>query len=112
MIEKIAQILCELISNESISANSNLDIIDYIERLLASSGVSARRVPSSDGRKASLLATIGPADRPGLVLSAHTDVVPVDGAWTVPPFAGVIRDQCVFGRGATDMKGFLAPNDH
>jgi acetylornithine deacetylase len=109
MIEKIAQILCELISNQSISANSNLDIIDYIERLLASSGVSARRVPSSDGRKASLLATIGPADRPGLVLSAHTDVVPVDGqAWTVPPFAGVIRDQCVFGRGATDMKGFLA----
>jgi acetylornithine deacetylase len=109
MIEKIAQILCELISNESISANSNLDIIDYIERLLASSDVSARRVPSSDGRKASLLVTIGPADRPGLVLSAHTDVVPVDGqAWTVPPFAGVIRDQRVYGRGATDMKGFLA----
>ena len=79
MIERIAQILCELISIESISANSNLDIIDYIERLLASSGVSARRVPSSDGRKASLLATIGPADRAGLVLSAHTDVVPVDG---------------------------------
>jgi len=52
MIEKIAQILCELVRNESISANSNLDIIDYIERLLASSGVSARRIPSSDGRKA------------------------------------------------------------
>jgi acetylornithine deacetylase len=109
MIEKIAQILSDLISIESISANSNLDIIAYIERLLASSGVSARRVPSSDGRKASLLATIGPADRPGLVLSAHTDVVPVEGqAWTVPPFAGVIRDQRVYGRGATDMKGFLA----
>lgn len=109
MIEKIAQILSELISIESISANSNLDIIAYIERLLALSGVSARRVPSSDGRKASLLATIGPADRPGLVLSAHMDVVPVEGqAWTVPPFAGVIRDQRVYGRGATDMKGFLA----
>jgi acetylornithine deacetylase len=109
MIDKIAQILCELISIESISANSNLDIIAYIEKILASSGVSARCVLSSDGRKASLLATIGPADRPGLVLSAHTDVVPVEGqAWTVPPFAGVIRDQRIYGRGATDMKGFLA----
>lgn len=109
MIERIAQILCELISIESISANSNLDIIAYIEKVLASSGVSARRVPSPDGRKASLLATIGPADRAGLVLSAHTDVVPVDGqAWTVPPFAGVIHDGRVYGRGATDMKGFLA----
>jgi acetylornithine deacetylase len=109
MIDKIAQILCELISIESISANSNLDIIACIEKILASSGVSARCVLSSDGRKASLLATIGTADRPGLVLSAHTDVVPVEGqAWTVPPFAGVIRDQRIYGRGATDMKGFLA----
>ncbi|WP_441242447.1 acetylornithine deacetylase [Tardiphaga sp. 768_D3_N2_1] len=109
MIERIAQILCDLISIESISANSNLDIIVYIERMLASSDVSSRRVPSPDGRKASLLATIGPSDRPGVVLSAHTDVVPVEGqAWTVPPFAGVIRDERVYGRGATDMKGFLA----
>ena len=68
-----------------------------------------RRVPSPDGRKASLLATIGPAGRAGLVLSAHTDVVPVEGqAWTVPPFAGVTCDERVYGRGATDMKGFLA----
>jgi acetylornithine deacetylase len=109
MIERIAQILCELISIESISSNSNLDIIAYIERILASSGVSSRRVPSPDGCKASLLATIGPVHRPGIVLSAHTDVVPVDGqAWTVPPFAGVVRDERVYGRGATDMKGFLA----
>jgi acetylornithine deacetylase len=109
MIERIAQILCELISIESISANSNLEIIAYIEKILASSAVSAQRVPSPDGNKASLLATFGPADRPGVVLSAHTDVVPVEGqAWTVPPFAGVIRDARVYGRGATDMKGFLA----
>jgi len=108
-IEKITQILCELIRFESVSARSNLDIIEYIERLLASSNVSARRVPSADGRKASLFATIGPADRPGFVLSAHTDVVPVDGqAWTIPPFAGAVRGQRVFGRGATDMKGFIA----
>lgn len=109
MIEKIAEILCDLIRIESISTRSNLDIVEYIERALATSGVSARRVPSADGHKASLLATIGPADRPGVVLSAHMDVVPVEGqAWTVPPFAGVVRDRRVYGRGATDMKGFLA----
>jgi acetylornithine deacetylase len=109
MIDTAAQILCELIRIESISANSNLDIIAYIERVLAAAGVTSRRVPSGDGNKASLLATIGPADKPGIVLSAHTDVVPVDGqAWTVPPFGGVIRDGRVYGRGATDMKGFLA----
>lgn len=109
MIDRIAQILCELIGIESISSNSNLDIAAYIETILASSNVSTRRVPSSDGRKTSLLATLGPADRRGVVLSAHTDVVPVEGqAWTVPPFAGVLRDGRVYGRGATDMKGFLA----
>jgi acetylornithine deacetylase len=109
MIDRIAQILCELISIESISSNSNLDIIAYIETILASSNISTRRVPSPDGRKTSLLATLGPADRRGVVLSAHTDVVPVEGqAWTVPPFAGVLRDQRIYGRGATDMKGFLA----
>jgi acetylornithine deacetylase len=109
MMETTARILCDLIGIESISANSNLDIVAYIEQLLAVSGVASRRVPSPDGSKASLLATIGPADRRGLVLSAHTDVVPVEGqAWTVPPFAGVVRDQRVYGRGATDMKGFLA----
>lgn len=109
MIDTAAQILCELIRIETISAHSNLDIIAYIERVLATSGVESRRVLSTDGNKASLLATIGPADKPGIVLSAHTDVVPVEGqAWTVPPFSGVIRNGRVYGRGATDMKGFLA----
>jgi acetylornithine deacetylase len=103
------RILGDLIRIDSISANSNLDIIAYIEQLLATSGVASRRVPSPDGRKASLLATVGPVDRAGVVLSAHTDVVPVEGQnWTVPPFAGVVRDNRVYGRGATDMKGFLA----
>jgi acetylornithine deacetylase len=66
----------------------------------------ARRVLSPDGQKSSLLATIGPADRPGVVLSAHTDVVPTEGqSWSVPPFGGIIRDDRIYGRGATDMKG-------
>ncbi|WP_315830716.1 acetylornithine deacetylase [Bradyrhizobium prioriisuperbiae] len=109
MIEKITQILCDLIRFQSISSNSNLDIVGYIEELLQADGVSARRIPSPDGQKSSLLATIGPADRPGVVLSAHTDVVPVEGqSWSVPPFGGVIRDGRIVGRGATDMKGFVA----
>jgi acetylornithine deacetylase len=109
MIDRITQILHDLIRFESISSNSNLDIIDYIEEMLRSHGIPARRVPSQDGRKSSLLATIGPADRPGVVLSAHTDVVPTEGqSWSTPPFEGTLRDDRIYGRGATDMKGFVA----
>jgi acetylornithine deacetylase len=109
MIERIAQILRDLIRFDSISSNSNLDIIGYIEEMLHANGIPAQRVPSPDGCKASLLATIGPADRPGVVLSAHTDVVPVAGqAWSMPPFEGTMRDDRIYGRGATDMKGFVA----
>jgi acetylornithine deacetylase len=109
MIDRIAQILRDLIRFDSTSSNSNLDIVGYIEEMLQANGIPAQRVPSPDGRKASLLATIGPADRPGVVLSAHTDVVPIAGqAWNVPPFGGVARDDRIYGRGATDMKGFVA----
>jgi acetylornithine deacetylase len=109
MIDRVAQILRDLLRFESISRNSNLEIVGYIEEILRSHGIPAQRVLSPDGWKASLLATIGPADRPGVVLSAHTDVVPVDGqSWSEPPFAGTLRDDRIYGRGATDMKGFIA----
>jgi acetylornithine deacetylase len=109
MIDRTTQILRDLIRFESISSNSNLDIVSYIEEILRADGIPARRVPSPDGRKSSLLATIGPADQPGVVLSAHTDVVPVEGqSWSVPPFEGTIRGDRIYGRGATDMKGFIA----
>ena len=109
MIDRITQILCELIRFQSISSNSNLDIVGYIEGILQDGGISWQRVASPDGQKCSLLATIGPADRAGVVLSAHTDVVPVEGqSWSVPPFGGVVEDDRIVGRGATDMKGFIA----
>ncbi len=109
MIERTTQILCDLIRFESVSSNSNLDIVSYIEEILRTNGIPAQRVLSPDGQKSSLLATIGPADRPGVVLSAHTDVVPTEGQpWSVPPFGGTIRDNRIYGRGATDMKGFIA----
>ena len=104
-----AAILQELIGFASVSANSNLDIIAYVEARLAFAGIAARRIPDATGRKASLLATIGPQNRAGIVLSAHTDVVPANEAgWTSPPFIASLRDGRLYGRGASDMKGFIA----
>jgi acetylornithine deacetylase len=103
------EILSALIGYPSISSRSNLDIVSYIEDYLKQHRVSSRRIPSRTGEKASVLATIGPLDRAGIVLSAHTDVVPVEGqSWSSPPFAATVRDGRVVGRGATDMKGFVA----
>lgn len=69
----------------------------------------SRRIPDKTGAKASLLATIGPREQPGVVLSAHTDVVPVtEQSWSSPLFVGTRRDDRIVGRGATDMKGFVA----
>lgn len=104
-----ADILKELVGFASVSANSNLDIIAYIEARLAPLGIASRRIPDRTGMKASLLATIGPADRAGIVLSAHTDVVPAtEPSWSSPPFTASIRDGRLYGRGACDMKGFIA----
>lgn len=102
-------LLSALIGFPSVSSESNLDIVAYIENYWAQHQVFSRRIPDATGKKASLLATIGPPDRAGVVLSAHTDVVPVEGQnWTSPPFTATIRDGRVIGRGATDMKGFVA----
>jgi acetylornithine deacetylase len=103
------EILNRLIGFASVSSESNLDIVTWIEDYLSGHGVTSRRIPDRTGRKASLLATIGPAGRAGVVLSAHTDVVPVAGQdWTSPPFTATHRDNRIVGRGATDMKGFIA----
>jgi acetylornithine deacetylase len=102
-------LLRDLIAFDSVSHRPNLDIVAYVEALLGGFGITARRYPNAAGDKAALLATIGPADRPGIVLSAHLDVVPVDGqAWSSPPFEATLREGRVQGRGATDMKGFIA----
>jgi len=102
-------ILERLIGFASVSSESNLDIVSWIEDYLSQYGVASRRIPDRSGRKASLLATIGPDDRAGVVLSAHTDVVPVAGQnWTSAPFAATRSADRIIGRGATDMKGFIA----
>uniref|UniRef100_UPI003BA96FC5 acetylornithine deacetylase n=1 Tax=Stappia sp. TaxID=1870903 RepID=UPI003BA96FC5 len=106
---KSVAILKDLVGFDTTSRNSNLDLIAHVEAFLAERGVKSIRIPDETGEKANLLATIGPADQPGYVLSGHTDVVPVDGqSWTTPAFDLSERDGRVYGRGSCDMKGFLA----
>ena len=103
------EILERLVSFETESANSNLPLIDFAEAYLRSFGIAPVRVSNAAGDKASLFATIGPAGRGGILLSGHTDVVPVTGqAWTSDPFRLRVADGRIYGRGAVDMKGFDA----
>ncbi len=101
--------LRDLIAFPTISRDSNLDLIAYVETVLAGFGIASTLVHSEDGRKANLWAVIGPRDRASVVLSGHTDVVPVEGqAWSSDPFALTARGGNHYGRGSADMKGFIA----
>ncbi|MBS7701143.1 MULTISPECIES: acetylornithine deacetylase [unclassified Chelatococcus] len=101
--------LGHLIGFPTVSAATNLDLLQWVETALASLGARFRRFPHADGTKANLLVSIGPEVPGGLVLSGHTDVVPTTGqAWTGDPFLMRAENGRLIGRGATDMKGFLA----
>ena len=103
------EILDKLVSFDTTSRNANLPIIDYIESYLNDHDVECFRVPDEREGWASLHATIGPQGVPGIGLSGHTDVVPVDGQdWDTDPFTLTEKDGKLYGRGACDMKGFLA----
>ena len=102
-------ILEKLISFNSVSALSNLPLIDYIEGYLTTHGVQSTRIPSPDGNKCNLLARIGPEAVGGTILSGHTDVVPVEGQpWVTNPFTLTRKGDTFFGRGTADMKSFIA----
>ena len=104
-----AALLDRLIGFDTQSFRSNLELVGFVRDYLADHGVAIRLVPDDSGDKANLFAVIGPRDVPGLVLSGHTDVVPVAGqAWTGDPFVARHRDGRILGRGAADMKGYLA----
>src|SRR5690349_19497395 len=106
---RIKTILADLVGFDTVSDKSNLALVDHVEAYLASHGVSAQRITDPTGQKAALWVTIGPDDRPGIVLSGHTDVVPVTGqSWSHDPFTLVERDGKLYGRGTADMKGFVA----
>ena len=102
-------ILERLIGFDTESSKSNLGLVAFVEEYLKSLGVAYVKIPNSAGDKAALFATIGPGHDGGVVLSGHTDVVPVEGqTWTSDPFTLRLEDGRVYGRGACDMKGFDA----
>ncbi|WP_224825963.1 acetylornithine deacetylase [Cognatishimia sp. MH4019] len=102
-------ILDRLIAFDTVSHRPNLDLIAYVEDFLRARQFRVHRIPDLTEEKAGLYAEIGPQTDGGLLLSAHSDVVPVEGqAWTRPPFQLTRKGDQLFGRGTTDMKGFLA----
>jgi acetylornithine deacetylase len=102
-------VLSDLVGFATVSDRSNLALIDYAEALLLGLGARVRRVPDSTGEKSNLFAALGPDAPGGVVLSGHTDVVPVEGqSWSSEPFVLTERDGKLYGRGACDMKGFIA----
>jgi len=99
----------KLVSFDTVSRNSNLAFIDFVSALLKQHGIESRLVHNDDRTKANLLATIGPRVEGGVVLSGHTDVVPVDDQeWHTNPFDVVEKEGLLYGRGTADMKSFLA----
>lgn len=98
-----------LMSFDTVSSKPNIALMHYVRDLLADAGIEALLIPDPSGGKANLYASTGPAEQGGVMLSGHTDVVPVEGqAWTKPPFALTEEAGRYYGRGAADMKGFCA----
>ncbi|GAB7549405.1 acetylornithine deacetylase [Cupriavidus sp. 8B] len=106
---KTVECLADLISFDTTSRNSNIQLIEWAADRFEKIGARLRYDYNADRTKANLFATFGEGDHGGIVLSGHTDVVPVDGQhWQSDPFVADIRDGRVYGRGASDMKGFIA----
>jgi acetylornithine deacetylase len=109
LLERTTAILADLIAYPTVSADSNLELIAYAADVLERSGASVRVMSDESGTKANLFATIGPERGGGIVLSGHSDVVPTEGQdWTSDPFHLREADGLLYGRGACDMKGFIA----
>jgi acetylornithine deacetylase len=103
------ELIRKLIAFPTVSRDSNLELIDYVRELLRPLDADLRMTFDHDRRKANLFATLGPRGLPGMVLSGHTDVVPVDGQdWSSDPFTVTERDGRLYGRGTSDMKSFIA----
>ena len=103
------ELIRRLISYDTTSRNSNLELIDWIRTYLSGFGVESHLTFDDQKRKANLYATLGPQDVGGVMLSGHTDVVPVDGQdWSTDPFEAVEAEGKIYGRGTCDMKSFVA----
>ncbi len=102
-------ILADLVAFDTTSRNSNLELLQYVETFSRSHGGEFRRIPDQERAKANLLVRFGPASDGGVVLSGHTDVVPVDGQnWHTDPFLLTELGEKLVGRGTSDMKSFIA----
>ncbi len=109
MNNRVRGLLDSLLKFDTTSRESNLELIDFIQKYLASFGIETQLFHDQTGAKANLFARIGPAGNGGVMLSGHTDVVPVDGQrWAYPAFALTEHQGRYYGRGTADMKGFLA----
>jgi len=105
----VEDILARLVAFPSVVGTPNTPIVDWIAGYCRSHGAAVRVLPGPEGDRANLFATIGPADVPGYVLSGHTDVVPAgEDGWSADPFTLRRDGDRLYGRGTTDMKGFLA----
>jgi len=103
------ELLSELISFPTVSRDSNLELIGFIQQYLRDQGYSSELIYNEEKTKANLYTVIGPADKPGVMLSGHTDVVPVEGQdWSSDPFTMREQNDLLYGRGSCDMKGFIA----
>ncbi len=108
-LDQTRDLLGEFIAHPTVSADSNLNMIADIAERLEDAGALVGIQTSPDGRKANLFATLGPQESGGIVLSGHSDVVPVEGQdWSSDPFEMVEQDGRLYGRGTCDMKGFIA----
>ena len=103
------EMIRKLVGFDTTSRDSNLALIDFVRGYLAEFGIASELFFDAEKRKANLFATLGPKDRGGVMLSGHTDVVPVDGQeWSSDPFEIVEREGKLYGRGTSDMKSFVA----
>jgi len=108
-LARVVGLLEDLVSFDTTSRNSNLELIAYVRDYLATHGIASTLVYDAKGSKANLYATVGDPSKRGLCLSGHTDVVPADARqWRTPPFKLVEQNGRLYGRGTADMKGFLA----
>ena len=103
------EILERLVAFDTVSSRPNIALMTYVRELLENAGLAVTLIPDAGGGKANLFASTGPSASGGVMLSGHTDVVPVEGqAWTHPPFALTESQGRLYGRGTADMKGFVA----
>lgn len=98
-----------LVRMNTVSANSNLDLIDFAQSHLKALGVQSRITYNAERTKANLFATLGEGKPAGVIVSGHTDTVPWDGQdWSVDPLSAVVQNERLYGRGSADMKSFIA----